>query len=90
MINGSSLDEHHLIPKKFGGKVKEKLHRVCHMKIHSCIDERSLAKVYYTWDALLGHSEIQKFVKWVKNKDPEFFTTSRETETIKKRKKKRR
>ena len=31
---GASVDEHHLVPKSKGGKVKSLIHRICHRKIH--------------------------------------------------------
>jgi len=86
MIEGKSIDYHHLIPKAKKGKEAEKIHRICHVKIHSCLSENELQKYYYTWSRLLSHEEIQKFVKWVSKKHPEYYDSSRDT---KKRNKKR-
>ena len=33
----------------------------------------------YTWERIREHSEIQKFVAWVKKKPPEFYSGSDET-----------
>lgn len=83
-----NIDEHHLTPKTFGGKETESLHRICHQKIHSCISERELLNYYHTWERLKSHSEIEKFIKWVKNKSPSFFDTSKDSnERNKKRRK---
>lgn len=87
MIDGPSIDEHHLIPKTFKGRETILLHRICHQKLHSVFTEREMFQYYHTVDRLLENSEIQKFVKWVSKKDPEFYSTNRET---KQRKAKRR
>ena len=71
MIAGPSLNEHHLIPKMYGGREKYKIHRVCHSKIHSVFDEWTLAKVYFTFEQLRRNEEIAGFIKWVRKQDPE-------------------
>ena len=74
---GASVDEHHLVPKSKGGKVKSLIHRICHRKIHATFSERELAADYSTWDALKTHPEIAAFVKWVAGKPPAFYDNSR-------------
>lgn len=76
---GTVIDEHHLIPKTFGGKEKVKLHKICHRKIHSVFTERELEKWYYTIEHLLKHEEIQAFAKWVAKKDIDYYSGSDET-----------
>jgi hypothetical protein len=73
MYAGPSVNEHHLVPKTFGGKVKILIHRICHHKIHSIFSERELQKTYNTIDSLKSHSEIQKFIAWLKYKHPTFY-----------------
>ena len=85
MVTGKSVDKHHLIPKAKKGKDAERVHRVCHVKIHSCLSEIELEKFYNTWDKLRAHEEIQKFVKWVSKKDPEYYDSSRDTKRRNKR-----
>lgn len=86
LIDGPSVDDHHLVPKTFGGKDKIQIHKICHRKIHSLLTERELQHVYNTVDALLGHEEIQKFVRWVSKKDPEYYDVSKDTKRIRRRK----
>ena len=62
------VDEHHLVPKTFGGKETFTLHRICHRKIHATFTERELLNYYNTFERLRDHTEIQKFVAWVKKK----------------------
>lgn len=79
MINGPSIDDHHLIPKTFKGTEKIRMHKICHTKIHTSISERELQHYYHTIERLLEHEEIQKFIKWVKNKSPEFYVKNKDT-----------
>lgn len=74
-----SWDNHHLKPKTFGGKETTKLHKVCHRMIHSVFTERELDKYYHTVERLMEREEIQKFVKWIKNKDPDFYQKTKDT-----------
>lgn len=76
MIEGPSVDKHHLIPKLKGGKETVLLHKICHRKIHSLFKESELKNQYNTIEKLLTHEDIQSFVKWVKNKSPDFYASS--------------
>jgi hypothetical protein len=77
LIAGPSINKHHLLPKTFGGRTAVFIHRVCHSKIHSLFTERELKAHYHTFESLLAHEEILKFVKWVRKKPPEFYTRNR-------------
>lgn len=77
------LTFHHLVPKKVHKKsillkkfTKEDMQTMglmlcsdCHKTIHRHIDHIDLGKFYHTKEALLGHPEIGKFVKWVAKQD---------------------
>jgi len=71
--------KHHLIPKTFKGKEIVMLHRICHRQIHANFTERELRNYYHTIDRLLENNNIQKFIKWVRNKPPEFHVRTRNT-----------
>lgn len=73
MWEGPSIDRHHMIPKCRGGRVTEYLHKICHRKIHSIWSEKELEKEYNNPNKILEHEEIQKFVKWVSKKEPNFY-----------------
>jgi len=79
MIPGKSVDEHHLIPKAFKGKNTITMHRVCHTKLHATFTEREMLHLYHTVENIINHEEIKSFINWIKNKDPEFYTTNKET-----------
>jgi hypothetical protein len=73
LIEGPSVDRHHLVPKAAGGRTTVQLHRICHRKIHSVLDERALVHSYADVEALKAHPEIERFVAWVRNKPPTFY-----------------
>lgn len=82
----SYADEHHLIPKSLGGKETIRLHRICHSKIHSLFTERELKNSYYTIKLLKQNEEILKFIKWIRNKPPEFHIKTISSNNKRKRK----
>lgn len=73
LIAGASVDEHHLVPRSEGGVAKERVHRICHRKIHATFTEKELARRFHSWQALREHPLIADFVAWVANKPPEFY-----------------
>lgn len=97
LIPGNSIDEHHLKPKTFGNRNRNKnildkdnlilLHRVCHNKIHHTFSEHDLLHHYHTLDRITEHPEIQKFVKWIQKKDPEFIDKHKDTRERKRKRK---
>ena len=66
-------DEHHVIPKSRGGTEKVELHRICHSKIHSVFTNQELKRDYKSIEELRNHPEIEKFIRWIKNKPPGFY-----------------
>ncbi|MBS1644016.1 MAG: HNH endonuclease [Bacteroidetes bacterium] len=72
------MNRHHLIPLSKGGKGTETvmMHKICQGKVHAVFTERELSLHYNTVDALKGHDEIAKFIKWIKKKPPEFYDGS--------------
>ncbi len=77
LVPGPSINKHHLIPKTYGGTETTWMHAICHSKIHSVFSERELKDRYHTFEALLAHEEIQKFVRWVRKKEPTFYVRNR-------------
>ena len=94
-MKGHTIDEHHLIPKTHGNRNKQAydkgnlvlIHKVCHSKIHHTFSEYDLTRYYHTIERLVEHPEMQKFIKWVRKKEPEFMDGHKDT---KERKRKRR
>jgi len=75
------FNKHHLIPVSKGGKNTPTvlLHKICHDKIHAVFKEVELKKQYNTIEKLQQHEEIARFIKWVRNKEPEFYDKSVKT-----------
>jgi len=71
MLKGASVDRHHWQPKSRGGKQAEYLHRICHRKLHSLFTDKELAVDFASLDQVWQHSEIQKFIRWVRRQPPE-------------------
>lgn len=90
LISGPSIDEHHLIPKLKGGKKGPKvtIHKVCHRFIHATFTEGELARTYNTIEVLLSHESIQKFVRWIAKKQPDYMDSIVESKDKKKKRRK--
>ena len=88
LINGPSVDDHHLIPKCKKGTDTVTIHKICHSKIHSVWTEKELTDYYHTVERIKSHIEIQKFIKWVSKKAPEYYVKTRDT-LARKRKRRR-
>ena len=82
-LGTSMVDEHHLVPKTFGGKETFTLHRICHRKIHATFTERELLNYYHTFERIREHSEFQKFIAWVKKKPIDYYSGTDETQARK-------
>jgi hypothetical protein len=74
-----NVEAHHLMPKMYGGKELVDIHKMCHQKTHSTFAESELKRYYHTVDRLLEHEEMQKFVKWIAKKEPEFYDKNDDT-----------
>ena len=77
MIEGPSVDRHHFLPRTEGGRAVAPVHRICHRKLHTLWTERELARLYSTPEAIREHLEIQRFVRWLRGKPPEFWAPTR-------------
>lgn len=73
IVPGPSANRHHWKPKTKGGKDWTWLHMICHRKIHAEYTEAQLARDFDSAEKLLADPEIQRFVAWVRKKDPEFY-----------------
>lgn len=76
------LTRHHLIPLSRHNKARTKRHfsreemttdiamlcRPCHSQIHRLFDNHELASYYHTIARLQEHSEVKKFINWVKKR----------------------
>lgn len=77
LVDGPSVNEHHMIPRSRRGRETVRMHRICHNKIHSVFSEKELARYYHTAERLLENEEIRRFVEWVQKKDPAYYDRHR-------------
>jgi hypothetical protein len=72
------FNRHHLIPLSKGGKATPTvmMHKICHSKIHAMYTETELKRYYHTIERLQEGEEMQKFLKWLQKKPPEFYDAS--------------
>ncbi|MEM1328853.1 MAG: HNH endonuclease [Bacteroidota bacterium] len=70
-----NTSRHHLIPKSRGGTFEDTIliHNICHQKIHSVFTNRELETTYNTAESIREHEQMQKFIKWVRKRDPGFY-----------------
>ena len=76
------LTRHHLIPLARHNKARTQrrfsraamktdiamLCRPCHSQIHRLFDNHELASYYHSVERLQTHSEVQKFIDWIKKR----------------------
>jgi hypothetical protein len=72
IVEGPGADRYHWLPKSRGGRASEAIHVVCHRKLHSVFTPKELASDYDTPEAVRAHTEIAKFIRWVRRKPPEY------------------
>jgi len=81
-IPPSQRDAHHLVPKSRGGVQTTWLHRICHRQIHALLTETELAREYHHVEALRQHSELAKFLHWVRRKPDHVFERTRKSQRL--------
>jgi hypothetical protein len=71
-------NKHHLMPLSEGGKGTTTilLHKICHDKIHAVFTEKELKRHYHTIERLQQHEAIEKFINWIRKKEPQFYDSS--------------
>ncbi|MDB5248317.1 MAG: endonuclease [Segetibacter sp.] len=71
-------NKHHLLPISKGGKNTPTvlLHKICHDKIHAVFTELELKRNYNTIEKLQEYEDIGRFIKWLGNKEPEYYDKS--------------
>lgn len=67
-----TTSKHHFVPRSRGGRATERIHSICHSKIHSLFTNKELETTYSSAEALLEHPEIQRFVAWLQNKPADY------------------
>lgn len=77
-----ALTRHHLIPQSRHNKARTKrqfaksemtgdiamLCRPCHSQIHRIFSNQALAEYYHSIERLQAHTEVEKFIQWIKKR----------------------
>lgn len=66
-----NLTKHHLTPKSRGGKETERICRTCHRQLHALFSNKELEDGLNSVEALTANEDVQKYLKWVRNKNPD-------------------
>jgi hypothetical protein len=77
LIGGSSVNQHHLVPRSRKGRETVALHRICHAAIHAALSEKELESQYNTIEQLRAHPQLSRFIAWVRPKPAEFWSRTR-------------
>lgn len=76
-ILGRRVEWHHVVPKSEGGKLTVPVHPICHRTIHAFVTNRELAVSFATMAQLLEREDIQRYVRWIADKAPDFSAPTR-------------
>ncbi len=69
---GARVEWHHSVPKSKGGTGTVPLHPICHRAIHAHVSNHELAEEYADLDVLRAREDMQRFLRWIANKPPNF------------------
>ncbi|HEX8641954.1 MAG TPA: HNH endonuclease [Allosphingosinicella sp.] len=74
---GRRVEWHHPVPRSRGGRDTVPIHPICHRTIHATLTNKELERGYAGAAELRLHPDIAKFIKWVRDKDPDFHVRTR-------------
>ena len=72
LVGGSSVNQHHLIPRSRNGRDTVALHRICHAAIHATLSEKELERQYNTIERMREPPQLRRFIVWLRRKPPKF------------------
>lgn len=76
---GTRVEWHHTVPKSQGGNVTVPVHPICHRTIHANVSNHDLAGQYADLDTLRQRDDMQRFLRWVASKPPDFNAPTRQS-----------
>lgn len=69
-------NNHHLIPKEYGGKPVIKIHAVCHTMLHVVFSNLEMARYYHTPERIRENEFVLAFCEYLKSQYTDFSTDS--------------
>lgn len=76
---GARVEWHHPVPKSEGGNVTVPVHPICHRTIHANVSNHDLAGPYADLESLRHRDDIQRFLRWIAGKPPDFNAPTRQS-----------
>jgi len=67
---GRKVERHHPVPKSRGGRATVAVHPICHRALHAIYSNAELERL--PLDGLRTRPELQRFLRWVTSKRPDF------------------
>lgn len=77
---GSRVEWHHAVPKSEGGTETVPVHPICHRAIHAHVSNHDLATDYADLDVLRSREDLQRFLRWIAGKPPDFHAPTRRSQ----------
>ena len=74
---GRKEQAHHVVPKAKKGRETVRVHPICHRTIHKHVTNAELARMAGSREALMEVEAVARFVRWVKDKPPDFHAPTR-------------
>lgn len=74
---GTRVEWHQPVPKSRGGRDTVPLHTICHRTLHVRFTNVELARSGADVEALRGDAEIERFLRWIARKPPDFHAPTR-------------
>ena len=74
---GSKVQWHHPVPKAERGSETVAVHPICHRTIHAHFTNAELARTGGERSIIVGHPEIERFIRWISGKPPDFHAPTR-------------
>ncbi len=68
---------HHPVPKAKKGRGTVAVHPICHKTIHANFTNAELARIGEDSDTIRANPAVEKFVRWIANKPPDFHAPTR-------------
>ena len=74
---GARVEWHHTVPKSEGGTDTVPVHPICHRAIHAHLSNHELAAQYADLDRLRERDDMDRFLRWIRNKPADFNAPTR-------------
>ena len=74
---GKKVQWHHTVPKAKKGRDTVPVHPICHRTIHANVTNAELVRFNGAHMPLVENEKIARFVRWVRDKPPDFYAATR-------------